>query len=61
MLIAFMLDFGANFASWIPAVVGSVPTVQAGKNILDVIKDYIVASAEIKAKPTFVLGSQMRG
>lgn len=59
MLLALTIDFGANFASWIPKLIGSVPAVHAGENILEAIKGYIVESTEIKTKPTFILGSQM--
>jgi len=59
MLLALAVDYGGNFASWIPQVAGSIPAVKAGTNIIDALKTYINESSEIKVKPTFILGSQM--
>ena len=59
MAIAVGIDFAAGFASWIPQFVGSLPSIHAGTNILEAIKDYRVNSSEIKNKPAFILGSQM--
>jgi hypothetical protein len=59
LALAFCIDSAGNFAAWIPQLVGSLPSVHAGQSILEAIKNYVINSAEIKTKPTFILGSQL--
>jgi hypothetical protein len=59
MLFALGIDFATNYVSWIPKIIGAIPAASAGASILNAIRDYMEKRADIRTKPTFILGSQM--
>ena len=57
--ITIGVDYGANLASWIPQFIGAMPVMKAGTSIINAIKEYIYGRGELRAKPAFLLGSQL--